>query len=287
MIACHYSQVLQFIPCRNLITSNLLPSSASPTMAPFVIDFIRNQYTALPYPTQSFSGQTILVTGSNTGLGFEAAQHFVRLGASKVILAVRSLPKGEEAAEAIAHATGRQDVCEVWGLDMADFESVKRFVKRIEEEEKIDVALLNASISKTVFEECNGTEASIAVNVYGTFLLAIGLLPTLRKSAEVTGQKSKLTIVTSDAHFFVSPRSLISDFRLTSRQRHHLTNANPQRSLQLSPTLHHHTCQTDTPPPNSCKFSSSNLYPANSRSPLTHPRTLFSTTFLQGSAIPA
>ena len=41
------------------------------------------------YPTADFSGKTIIVTGSNVGLGKEAVKHFVRLGAKKVIMAVR------------------------------------------------------------------------------------------------------------------------------------------------------------------------------------------------------
>ncbi|KAI4250283.1 MAG: hypothetical protein L6R42_008780, partial [Xanthoria sp. 1 TBL-2021] len=40
-----------------------------------------------PPPTASFANKTIIVTGANTGLGKEAATHFVRLGAAKVILA--------------------------------------------------------------------------------------------------------------------------------------------------------------------------------------------------------
>ena len=170
----------------------------------FFFEFVRNQYTSLPYPTQSFIGQTIIVTGSNTGIGFEAAQHLVRLNAAKVILAVRSISKGEEAARAIAETTGRSDVCEVWELDMASYSSIQQFAKRAEGLERVDVALLNASISKSTFEELNGTESSIAVNVYGTFLLVLNLLPALRKSGKVIGQPSRLTIVTSDAHFFVS-----------------------------------------------------------------------------------
>jgi retinol dehydrogenase-12 len=47
----------------------------------------------LPYPTKDFTGQTIISTGANTGLEFEAAKHFIRLHASEVILAVRSLEK--------------------------------------------------------------------------------------------------------------------------------------------------------------------------------------------------
>ncbi|ERF74162.1 hypothetical protein EPUS_09246 [Endocarpon pusillum Z07020] len=54
-------------------------------------------FVKLPIPIHSFSGQTIIVTGSNTGLGREAANHIVRLGVSKVILAVRKIRKGEDA----------------------------------------------------------------------------------------------------------------------------------------------------------------------------------------------
>ena len=60
------------------------------------------QFTKLPYPTESFEGQTIIVTGANTGLGLEAARHFTRLNAAKVILGCRSVSKGEEAALSIA-----------------------------------------------------------------------------------------------------------------------------------------------------------------------------------------
>ena len=52
---------------------------------------IRSQlFASLEYPTTSCEGKTIIVTGSNTGLGKEAARHFARLGADKVILAVRN-----------------------------------------------------------------------------------------------------------------------------------------------------------------------------------------------------
>ena len=50
---------------------------------------IRAQIQSIPLPTTSFAGQTIIVTGSNTDLGLEAAWYFVRLDATRVILAVR------------------------------------------------------------------------------------------------------------------------------------------------------------------------------------------------------
>lgn len=52
-----------------------------------------------PYPTNSFENQVIIVTGSNVGLGFEAARHFYRLNCAKLILAVRTISKGETAKE--------------------------------------------------------------------------------------------------------------------------------------------------------------------------------------------
>jgi retinol dehydrogenase-12 len=59
--------------------------------------FVGRQYKNLPYPAKSLNDQTIIVIGSNVGLGLEAARYSVRLGASKVTLAVRSIPKGEKA----------------------------------------------------------------------------------------------------------------------------------------------------------------------------------------------
>jgi len=57
-----------------------------------------------PYPTQSFANQTVIVTGSNVGLGFEAARHFYRLNCAKLILAVRTVSKGQAAKEDIVRS---------------------------------------------------------------------------------------------------------------------------------------------------------------------------------------
>ncbi len=74
----------------------------------YVTTFLRSQlFVTLPYPNSDLSGQVIVVTGSNTGLGFEAARHFLRLNAAKVILAVRSIAKGEIAAKELLATTKR------------------------------------------------------------------------------------------------------------------------------------------------------------------------------------
>ena len=44
------------------------------------LGFLYSQLFITPsYPTRSFTGETVIVTGSNVGLGYEAARHFVRL----------------------------------------------------------------------------------------------------------------------------------------------------------------------------------------------------------------
>ena len=65
------------------------------------------------YPTADFSGKTIIVTGSNVGLGKEAVKHFVRLRAKKIIIAVRSVAKGEAAKAEIEAESGRTCIIEV------------------------------------------------------------------------------------------------------------------------------------------------------------------------------
>ncbi|KAI6891917.1 hypothetical protein KC318_g13924 [Hortaea werneckii] len=74
--------------------------STSDILTGFLPHFFYSQFFITPtYPTQDCSGQTIIVTGSNTGLGKEAVRHFVRLNAEKVIIACRSTAKGEAAKQ--------------------------------------------------------------------------------------------------------------------------------------------------------------------------------------------
>src|SRR5947207_9430389 len=79
-------------------------------------------------PEASFSGNTVLVTGSNTGLGFQAAIKYAALGASTLILGVRSVEKGEAAKAAIVEQAGcRPDIIKVMQIDMNIFSSVEEF----------------------------------------------------------------------------------------------------------------------------------------------------------------
>ena len=73
----------------------------------YLLGFIYSQlFVHLPIPTASFERQTVIITGSNVGLGLETARHVVRLGASKLILACRSTVEGEAAQRDIEESTG-------------------------------------------------------------------------------------------------------------------------------------------------------------------------------------
>ncbi|KAF2663427.1 NAD(P)-binding protein [Microthyrium microscopicum] len=164
---------------------------------------ISSQFKTLPLvPTRSdVKGGTYIVTGSNTGLGFQAAKHFVKLGADRVILAVRSLEKGNAAVTAIRNETGRDNVAEVWELDLASLGSVEAFAKKLDTLDRIDALIENASVAMLDFTLAEGFETTLTVNVLGTMLLAIRAMPKLQQSAKKFGIKVHLTVIGSEVAF--------------------------------------------------------------------------------------
>ncbi|CCC11842.1 hypothetical protein SMACR_05056 [Sordaria macrospora] len=179
--------------------------------------FFKSQFlTTLPYPSGSYAGKNIIVTGSNTGLGLEAARHFVRLGCSRMILAVRNLEKGNQAKASIEHSTGcSEGIISVWELDLCSYSSVQSFASRVSAElERVDILLLNAGVCalKGPWRIVEEDEEAITVNVVTTFLLAFLLFPKLRETArlfpDTVSPGPTMTVVTSLAHTY-------TDFRLS------------------------------------------------------------------------
>ncbi|KFG78754.1 putative short-chain dehydrogenase [Metarhizium anisopliae] len=162
----------------------------------------------LPYPSGSHAGQTVIVTGSNVGLGKEAARHFARLHAKKVILAVRSLEKGQAAKQDIESSlrdagggAGSTTEVHVWPLDMASYASVEAFAARVNSElSRLDVLVANAGIASGSYHTAEGNESMVTVNVVSTFLLAALVLPKMKESARQFGTRPTLTITSSGVH---------------------------------------------------------------------------------------
>ena len=173
----------------------------------YFLDLLYSQLLVkIPEQTSDFNDQTVIVTGSNTGLGLEAARLLLGLNASKVILAVRTISKGEAAAKTIISSCNvPASRVEVWQLDMSNKESIVAFAKRAAALDRLDAAILNAGVFSFKRNEVDGTEAHLAINVLGATLLELLLLPAMQKSAARTGSRGRLTVVGSDMMYTVNP----------------------------------------------------------------------------------
>lgn len=163
--------------------------------------FMKRQLFITPKPADpkvtNLSGQCGIITGSNVGLGLEASKQVLGLGLSHLILAVRSLEKGEAAKRTMAAQYPNAEIS-VWDLDMSSYDLIQKFVKRCETLPRLDFAILNAGVAtwsfvvnpETKHEEC------IQINSISTPLMAALLLPVVAEKAQPG--PGKITIVGSE-----------------------------------------------------------------------------------------
>lgn len=168
-----------------------------------------NLFITLPYPEGDLKNQVIIVTGSNTGLGFEASRHLLRLGVTKLIMGVRNLEKGERAKRELLTSTKREEMrIEVWQVDMDSYNSVKAFASRAASLPRLDAVLANAGILTETFAITEDNEKTITTNVVSTFLLFLLTLPKLRQSAEQFGIVPRFVIPNSALHYMAPLKEL-------------------------------------------------------------------------------
>ncbi|KAH8657730.1 hypothetical protein BX600DRAFT_482422 [Xylariales sp. PMI_506] len=165
-------------------------------------------------PEYDFSGQTIIITGGNAGLGLEAARLLLQLKASRIILGVRSLTRGAEAVRSLLGSpdgkgsdTDNSDTpagvppqVQLLPLDLEDYASVQAFASSVNTLDRVDGLLLNAGKITQDFYLAEGNESTLTVNVTATFLLLALVLPALRRSATRWGIDPRVSIVSSDRH---------------------------------------------------------------------------------------
>jgi NAD(P)-dependent dehydrogenase (short-subunit alcohol dehydrogenase family) len=174
-----------------------------------LLHFLTQAWTPPTDPTTSFAGKTIVITGANSGLGFEAALKVYQLGCSVLILGVRDLAKGEVAKKEILNRAGKgeeEGMIEVWSCDMDDYEILQAFVGKIGELERVDAVVLNAGVFGVKYEKGRyGWEEVLQVNVLSTALLGILLLPLLKAAKRAEGERVPvLEFVGSEGHALVS-----------------------------------------------------------------------------------
>jgi NADP-dependent 3-hydroxy acid dehydrogenase YdfG len=112
----------------------------------FLIGYLLNKFYFSGGKCKSrnrLDGKIAIVTGGNTGLGFETALELAKRGA-QLIIACRDTIKAEKAANRIKNLTLNQKII-VKYLDLSDLDSVRYFSKTVQEEfEKIDILVNNA-----------------------------------------------------------------------------------------------------------------------------------------------
>ncbi|KAH7146443.1 NAD(P)-binding protein [Dactylonectria macrodidyma] len=169
----------------------------------FFFAFIHRQFISHPpIPTVSFKGKTVIVTGSNVGLGLEASRWIVRLGAAQVILACRNIEKGNAAAKNIQESTScPPETLLVWKLDMSSYASVQSFAKKARAElPRLDALVLNAGLGTRKFRMTEDNEETITTNVVSLSLLALLLHPKLRETAATFNTQTHLTVTASELY---------------------------------------------------------------------------------------
>jgi NAD(P)-dependent dehydrogenase (short-subunit alcohol dehydrogenase family) len=140
-----------------------------------------DRWTANDIPQQD--GRVAVVTGANTGLGFETARELAARGAT-VVLAVRNLDKGKAAAERIAAVVPggvSGSALEVRHLDLASLDSVRSAAAELRAAHpRIDLLVNNAGLMYPPREVTkDGFELQFGTNHLGHFALTGLLLNTL------------------------------------------------------------------------------------------------------------
>lgn len=151
-----------------------------------------DKWTAADIADQT--GRRAIITGANSGLGFETALALATHGA-EVTMAVRDTAKGEAAAQEI-RARAPQSRVDVRRLDLADLASVDEFawLWRESHPDGLDLLINNAGIMAIPRRESvDGFEMQLATNHLGHFALTGRLLEALRPA-------SRVVTVSSQAH---------------------------------------------------------------------------------------
>ena len=154
---------------------------------------MRKTWTVADIP--DLTGKVAIVTGANSGVGWESARALAQANAT-VILACRSVRRGDTAANAIRQEAPTAQVI-VRRLDLADLESIRTFARVfMSERERLDILVNNAGVMLAPYGTTkDGFELHMGTNHLGHFALTGILLERLLRTAG-----SRIVNVSSLAH---------------------------------------------------------------------------------------
>ncbi|XP_066144437.1 WW domain-containing oxidoreductase isoform X2 [Euwallacea fornicatus] len=149
---------------------------------------------------QDLSGKLAIVTGSNSGIGFETARSLAKHGCT-VVFACRNLPAAEKAIQLICRnePLNIADNCIPIELDLCSLDSVVQFCNTIKSKfQQVDILILNAGVFGLPFSKTwDRLEMTFQVNHLSHFYLTLLLDPLLV-------QGSRVVIVSSESHRFAN-----------------------------------------------------------------------------------
>ncbi len=141
------------------------------------------------------SGRAALVTGGNSGIGWDTVRVLATNGA-RVLLGCRNVERGRQAIDALRANRPRGEV-EILQMDLADLDSVREAAARVRREhDGLDLLINNAGLMATPKQRtAQGFEMQLGVNHLGHFALTGFLLPLLLRTPG-----SRVVTVSSNGH---------------------------------------------------------------------------------------
>ena len=130
----------------------------------------------------ALTGRVIVLTGATSGLGYAAAEQLARCGATLVLVG-RNADRNEQVVAKLIEATGNTFITQVQA-DMGDLDQVRELAARVlADHDRLDVLIHNAgALTPERHVTADGTEATVASQVVGPFLLTALLLDRLSES---------------------------------------------------------------------------------------------------------
>lgn len=155
--------------------------------------------------SKRLDGQTVVVTGANTGIGLETAKDLYSRGA-RVICLCRSMTKGQQALDSIMKdlssnpQTGEILLRE---MDLSSMDSIRiAALQLLQEETRLDILVLNAGVMMAPNQPktADGFDMQMGTNHLGHFLLTRMLISLLKKTANEHNPDVRVVTVASMAH---------------------------------------------------------------------------------------
>lgn len=149
---------------------------------------------------KDLTGQVIIVTGANSGIGLETSRQLIKQNAT-VILACRNESRANVAIDDITTQTKDKSRAVFLSLDLSDLSSVRSFAETFAKTyERLDILIANAGIMACPYETTkDGFESQFGCNHLAHFLLLKLLAPLLIQTAEGNKTPSKFISVSSCA----------------------------------------------------------------------------------------